>query len=123
MGALGGNVLRRFRIEIDYPHGETYLEQSAEEAGKDMNSAGLVLDIDTAHHLVVRAVSTTAAALTKRNIRPGDQILEIEGKRENPWTIIDASNALAGAAGKTKQLVIRRGGKVLSTSVVISELL
>ncbi len=122
-GALGGNVLRTFRVEIDYPHGETYLEQSAEEAGKDMNSAGLVLDIDTAHHLVVRAISTTAAALTKRNVRPGDEILEIEGKRENPWTIIDASNALGGTVGKRKQLVIRRGGKVLSTSVVVSELL
>jgi hypothetical protein len=23
-GALGGNVLKNFRIEIDYPHGETY---------------------------------------------------------------------------------------------------
>jgi hypothetical protein len=123
MGALGGNVLKNFRIEIDYPHGQTYLEQSADDAGSDMNSAGLVLDVDAAHNLVVQAVSTTAPALTKRRIRPGDEILEIDGKRESPWTIIDASNALAGAVGERKQLVIRRGGKTLSTSVAVATLL
>lgn len=123
VGALGGNVLRSFRVEIDYPHGETYLEQSTEKTGKDMNSAGLVLDVNTAHQLVVRAVATSAAALTKRNVRPGDVILDIEGKRENPWTIVEASDALAGTEGKTKHLVVRRGGKVLSIEVVISEIL
>ena len=58
-------MLRRFRIEIDYPHGKTYLEQTSEETGEDMNSAGLVLDIDVAHKLIVRAISSTAAPLTK----------------------------------------------------------
>ncbi len=123
VGALGGNVLKNFRIEIDYPNGQTYLEQSADDAGRDMNSVGLVLDVDAANKLVVRSVSTTAAALTKRSIRPGDEILEIDGKRESPWTIIDASNALAGAVGERKKLVIRRGGKSLSTSVAVATLL
>jgi hypothetical protein len=122
-GALGGNVLKNFRIEIDYPHGESYLEQSADDAGKDMNSAGLVLDLDDANNLVVRAISTTAAAMTKRSIIPGDEILEIDGKRESPWTIIDASNALAGAVGERKELIIKRGGKKLSTSVAVASLL
>ena len=123
VGPLGGNVLRRFRIEIDYPHGETYLEQSAESAGNDMNSAGLVLDVDAAHHLVVRAISMTAAALTMKNVRPADEILEIDGKRESPWTITDASDALAGSIGDKKRLVIKRGGQTLSTSVVVVALL
>lgn len=122
-GALGGNVLRRFRVEIDYPHGKTYLEQTSEEAGEDMNCAGLVLDIDVAHKLIVRAISSTAAPLTKSNIRVNDEILEIDGKREKPWTITDASDALAGATGENKQIVLRRGSKVLSTSIVISDLL
>ncbi len=122
-GALGGNVLRRFRVDIDYPHGKTYLEQTSEEVGEDMNSAGLVLDIDIAHKLIVRAISSTAASLTKNNLRVNDEILEIDGKREKPWTIIDASNALTGVPGEYKQIVLRRGSKVLSTSIVISNLL
>ena len=122
-GALGGNVLRRFRVEIDYPHGETYLGQTSEEAGEDMNSAGLVLDIDGANKLVVRAISSSAAPLTKSNVRVNDVILEIDGEREKPWTITNASDALAGAIGENKRIVLRHGSKVLSTSIVISDLL
>ena len=32
-------------------YGKTYLDQTSEETGGDMNSAGLVLDIDVAHKL------------------------------------------------------------------------
>jgi hypothetical protein len=122
-GALGGNVLKNFRIEIDYPHGTTYLEQKGGDSGDDMNSAGLVLDVDTANNLIVRAVSTSAAALTTRNIRLGDQILEIDGKREFPWKITDASEALSGAVGESKRLVIKRDGKQIQTTVVVATLL
>jgi hypothetical protein len=122
-GALGGNVLKNFRVEIDYPDGATYLEQAAGDFDADMNSAGLVLDVDAANNLVVRAISSTAAALTERNVRPGDQILEIDGKREIPWKIIDASQALSGAVGESKRLLIKRDGIEVQTSVVVAGLL
>ena len=123
MGALGGNVLKQFRIELDYPDGVTYLERSADDAGDDMNSVGLVLDVDASRRLVVRAISKTATALTKRNIRADDQILEIDGKRKSSWTITEACDALAGVVGTKKRLVIRRDGKVLSTFVTVTTLL
>lgn len=122
-GSLAGNVLKNFRVQIDYPHGVTYLEQKKADCGGDMNNAGLVLDVDGANHLMVRAISTTVAALTKRNIHPGDQILEIDGKREIPWKITDASTALSGAIGDTRQLVIKRNGKQTRTYVVVAHLL
>ena len=119
-GALGGNVLKAFRVEIDYPHGITYLQQETSNVGHDMNSVGLVLDVDTAKHLVVLAIFTTAAALTKMNIHPGDQILEIGGKRERQWTIVDASEALSGTVGTPKRLVIKKAGKEMQTTVVVA---
>jgi hypothetical protein len=122
-GALGGNVLKNFRVEMDYPHGTTYLEQKAGDSGNDMNSAGIVLDVDEASNLVVRAISSTAAALTRMNIRPGDQIVEIDGKRGIPWKVVDASDALSGAVGETKRLVIRRDGKEIQTIVIVAHLL
>jgi len=122
-GALGGNVLKSFRMEIDYPHGTTYLEQKARNAGDDMNSVGLVLDVDAANNLIVRAISSTAAALTMSNVHPGDQIIEIDGKRETPWYLVDASNALSGAVGETKKLVIRRAGKEIQTIARVAHIL
>ena len=96
MGALGGNVLRAFRVEMDYPEGKTYLEKVNEPDPDDMNSAGLVLDVNAKDQLVVVAVSSTAAAETQRNVQAGDIILEIAAKHETPWAITDASQALAG---------------------------
>ena len=54
---------------------------------------------------------------------PGDIILQIEGKRETPWTITEASQALSGAVGETRRLLIRRRGMDIDTSVVIARLL
>ena len=122
-GALGGNVLKNFRMEIDYPNGATYLKQKATDSGNDMNSAGLVLDVDAANNLVVRAISSTAAALTKKNVHPGDLLLDIDGQREMPWKITDASEALSGAIGETKRVIISRDNKEIQTTVMVAHLL
>ena len=124
VGVLGGNVLKGFRVEIDYPHGIGYLEQKGRDAGDDMNSVGLVLDVDASNdHLIVRAISTAASDLTKSNIHPGDQIVEIDGKREMPWTLVDASNALSGPVGEIMQLVVRRAGHETQTTVSVVHLI
>lgn len=52
VGALGGNALDGFRVEIDYPYGTTYLEQVHQPDASNMNSAGLVLDSDAANSLL-----------------------------------------------------------------------
>lgn len=123
VGALGGNVLKSFRVEIDYPHGASYLEQKASDAGDDMNSVGLVLDVDGSNDLIVRAISGTASAVTKLNVHPGDQIVDIGGKREMPWNLVDASNALSGRVGEIKRLVIRRAGQEMQTTAEVVHLL
>jgi hypothetical protein len=123
VGALGGNVLSSFRVEIDYPHGKTYLEEVQEPDASDMNSAGLVLDVNARDQLVVVAVSPSADVKARRNVRPGDTILKIAGKRETPWAITDASEALSGKIGKKIRLLILRGGKEVFVTVIIAHLL
>ncbi len=115
-------MLKNFRVEIDYPHGTTYLEQRTDELDGDMNSVGLVLDVDSVNNLVVRAISATAAALTKSNVHPGDQIIEINGKHELPWKIVDASNALSGPVGEIKRIILLRDRKQVQTTAVVARL-
>jgi C-terminal processing protease CtpA/Prc len=88
-----------------------------------MNSAGLVLDIDAANHLVVRAISSTASPLTRSNLHPGDQVIAIDGKRETPWNLVDASNALSGPVGEPKRLLIQRAGLEIQTTATVVHLL
>ena len=116
-------MLSAFRLEIDYPDGKTYLEELNEPNPDDMNSVGLVLDINSKNQLVVVAVSSTAIAETRRNVRVGDVILGIAGKREIPWAITDASQALAGRVGRRVPLLILRQGEPLQVTVKIAHLL
>ena len=123
MGALGGNVLMAFRVEIDYPDGRTYLEKLKDPDPDDMNSAGLVVDVDARDQLVVVAISSTAAVQTKRNVQAGDIILRIAGEQETPWAITDASLALAGKVGRRIPLLILRKGRQVHTTVRVVPLL
>lgn len=122
VGALGGNVLSSFRVEIDYPHGRTYLKKVREPSPDDMDCAGLVLGTNKDGQLVVVALSSTADAVTRRNVRVGDVVLQIGGKRERPWSIADASEALSGKVGKRIAVVVVRDGATVQTAVVVARI-
>lgn len=123
IGALGGNVLSRFRVEIDYPDQLLYLEPSDRKKTDNFDTVGLVLDTNAAGQLVVQAVSSAASAVTKRNILPGDVIVRIRGFGNAPHTLIKAAEALSGAVGERKQLSILRNGKPVRVTVTVARIL
>src|SRR6185369_6474155 len=81
-GVLGANVLRRFRVTLDYPRSELVLDPS-ERAGTDeegisqfgLIGPGIVLRA-TADGVAVRNVVVGSPA-ARAGIKPGDRILEI----------------------------------------------
>jgi hypothetical protein len=123
VGALGGNVLSRFRVEIDYPEQLCFIKHSGKEQANDFDTVGLVLDTNDSGQLVVRAVSSTASAVTRQSIQPGDIILQISGSGDGPYTLTKAAQALSGAVGERKQLRILRRGEPMSVTVVVSRIL
>ena len=123
IGALGGNILRRFRVEIDYPEQLLFLVPSGVEQTNDFDTVGLVLDTNSAGQLVVRAVSSSASARTRQNILPDDIILQIKGFDRAPYTLTEASRGLSGAVGEHKDLLILRRGKSMSVTVDVSRIL
>jgi len=114
IGALGGNFLSRFRVDIDYPDQLLFLEQSIKNETDDFDTLGLVLATNSTDQLVVRAVSSTASLVTRRNVLPGDVILGITGSVRVPQTLAEAAKAMSRTPGQRKQLRILRGGKVMA---------
>jgi len=123
VGALGGNVLSQFRVEVDYPEQLCFFERSGKEQANDFDTVGLVLDTNPGGQLVVRAVSSTASAVTRQNIQPGDVILEIGDSGDAPYTLTKAAQALSGAVGERKHLRILRRGEPMSVTAVVSRIL
>jgi hypothetical protein len=123
VGALGGNVLSRFRIEIDYPEQLLFLEPSTTGQSHDFDTVGLVLTTNSMGQLVVRAVSPSASPATRQNILPGDIVVQIGGSGRVPFTLTMAASALSGVVGERKHLRILRQGKPMSVTVVVSRIL
>jgi len=122
-GALGGNVLSQFRVEVDYPEQLCFFERSGKEQANDFDTVGLVLDTNPGGQLVVRAVSSTASAVTRQNIQPGDVILQIGDLGDAPYTLTKAAQALSGVVGERKHLRILRRGEPMSVTAVVSRIL
>ena len=123
VGALGSNALKNFRVEIDYPNQVTYLEQSQPSRSQELDTVGVVADVNAAGELVVEAVASTAWDITGKNLRRGDVILRVEGIAPVTWTLAAASSALAGIPGEKKRLLLRRNGKTLSVIVTVASIL
>ena len=122
VGALGGNVLSQFRVEIDYPEQLLFLKPSGKISGNDFDTVGLVLDTNAEGELVVRAVSSSASSITHQNILPGDVILQIGKVRKAQYTLAEAARALSGTVGERKQLRILRNGEPMTVTVTVSRI-
>jgi S1-C subfamily serine protease len=123
VGALGGNVLREFRVEIDYPDQLLFLEPAAAGQASGFDTVGLVLTTNAAGQLVVRAISTSASPATRQNILPDDIIVQMDSSSRAPFTLTEAAEALSGVVGDRKLLRILRHGKPMSIAVVVSRIL
>ncbi len=123
IGALGGNVLSQFRVEVDYPEQLCFFERYGREKANDFDTVGLVLDTNSSGQLVVRAVSSTASAVTRQNIQPGDVILQIGDSINAPYTLTKAAQSLSGVVGERKRLRILIRGEPMSVTVVVSRIL
>jgi hypothetical protein len=123
VGALGGNVLSRFRVEIDYPEQLLFLEPSVAGRSNDFDTVGLVLTTNSTGQLVVRAISPSASYVSRQNILPGDIILQIGASNRAPFTLTMAARALSGVIGERKYLRILRNGKPISVTAVVSRML
>jgi predicted aspartyl protease len=103
-GVLGGNVLRRFRVTLDYPRSELVLEPSAGrgpvEDGLDqfgLVGPGIVLRA-SADGLTVRHVVDGSPA-ARAGVRPGERVRAIDGHDVDGDSALAAQQRLSGRAG------------------------
>lgn len=123
VGALAGNVLRDFRVEIDYKSGFTYLERATFNTDADLVSVGLVLESSAGRNLVVSGISSAATSDVKEQVHVGDKLLSVDDASMQGRPLIAVARALQGKAGERKRLSLERDGKVLAVSVTIEKLL
>jgi predicted aspartyl protease len=123
VGAVGGNVLKLFRVEIDYANSAVYLQKASVAELHDTDAVGLTLSAASEGVVTISAVSPANAPSVLRDIQPGDQLRQIDGRDADGLSLSALQRALAGKPGDIKTLVVERQGKRLTVKAVVSRIL
>jgi C-terminal processing protease CtpA/Prc len=110
IGWLGGNVLRGFRITIDYPKHMTYWLRQTELDPHDLDQIGLTLQSKSGEYLVA-AIATQNGKSTVEGVQAGDKLLQIGGLQTGTATWGAIFSAMHGKPGEVRILLFERDSK------------
>jgi hypothetical protein len=121
VGSIAGNVLRAFRIEIDYPHGVTYLEKGTDVGPESLNTVGVVISAHPDAGYTVDGVAQCGGKNLVEGVGAGDKLISI-----NNWAVTgslaDVLRELQGTRGEVKNMVVERDGRQITIHATVTSL-
>lgn len=124
IGALGGNVLRGFRVEIDYARGEAWLEQGAPLGPEDTDMVGVVLTRDVEVDGPGGTTYRVGASVTGLDqVRVGDRVVAVDGEPVGERTLAEVVAALSGELGTTRPVTLERDGELVQVEAPVTRVL
>jgi hypothetical protein len=119
IGWVGGNVLKAFRLTIDYPHGTTYWLKQADPDSHDLDQVGLTLRYAN-HSFVIARVATKNGKATVDGVLPGDRLIKVDQLDVNSATWGAVYDALHGKPGQARSLTLERNGRRFSVDAKVT---
>ena len=119
IGWLGGNVLRDFRLTIDYPNRMTYWQRQTEPDGTELNQVGLML-IHKSGGYFVGAIGRKNGKPTVDGVQVGDKLVQIDSLRTDGATTAAVLSALHGNPGDVRRLVLLRSGNQFNVQAKVT---
>jgi hypothetical protein len=121
-GNLGNQVLRRFRVVMDYPHQRILLSpRPGYDRPFEHNMAGLVLRQRRDGSLSIRTVMEGSSA-AEASLAPGDRIVAVDG-RELDSTRQEGLLDLFKQEGATLRLTVERAGTRFERPVTLRRMI
>jgi predicted aspartyl protease len=124
-GAIAGNVLRNYRVQIDYAEGATYLEKIGNPSpnANDLDVVGLILQPRPDGSFTVLGVAQKDGKPVVEGIEKKDRLLKIEGRDVVGKTLQEVLQSLQGKPGEIRHLVLEREGKPVTIAAPVVHLL
>lgn len=119
VGFIGGNVLKSFRIEVDYAHKATYWSQQSPIETDDMDQVPLVLQPAQDGSFTVIGIFTKNGKKQMDGVLVRDKLIKVGDLATKSATFGAVIDALHGPPGATRTLVLERGGKQLTVTAQI----
>jgi hypothetical protein len=111
LGFLGGNALRPYRLEIDYPDRATYWKRESAPDPHDLDQVGIMIRPNRRGKYFVARVATQNGKKTVAGVEAGDQLIGVDNIAVTGKTMGTVLTALHGKPGEERWLVLKRGDK------------
>jgi hypothetical protein len=119
IGWLGGNVLRHFRITIDYPGQMSYWEPQSPLDAHDLDYIGLTL-LSRHGEYFVAGIAARDGRPTVTGVQVGDRLVQIGVLQTQGASREAIFAAMHGKAGEVRSLILERAGKRLQARAKVT---
>ena len=119
-GFIGGNVLKRFRLEVDWPNGMTYWEAGPDRDDLDIDIVGLTLRPEPDGSFTVAGVSTREGRATVDGVEAGDRLVRVGSLEATGARMGEVEDALRGSPGDMRTLVLDREGRSVTVEARVT---
>jgi hypothetical protein len=123
VGFLGPNALKAFRVEIDYANSAVYFEKGAAFETHDMDVVGLTVQPQVDGSYQVIGITTKDGRPSVAGVEPGDLLIEVGSLTVKDATMGAVVDALRGAPGDIRRLVLERNGERLNVDAKVERFL
>jgi hypothetical protein len=123
-GLIGGQILQRFHVVIDYPGKRMLLGKSdmfGDPFEEDMSGLGLSANGDNLESIIVRYVQEQSPA-AEAGVRTGDELIEVNGKAAKGDSMESVRKDLRVANKKVK-LLLKRGTEKVELTLTTRRLI
>ena len=118
-GWLGGNILKGFRITIDYPRRVSYWRSEGPLDAHDLDQVGLTLKTK-GKEIFVSGVVTQSGMPAVEGVRAGDKLVAIDALRTEGASWDAIFRAMHGRPGEMRILVLEREGRSFTVRAVVT---
>ena len=115
VGFLGGNVLRAFRLEIDYANQATYWKRENELDAHDLDQVGIIIQPGGGKYVVI-GMATQDGKKTVDRVAANDRLISVDGVPVTGKTMGTVLTLLHGQPGERRNLGLERGGRKVTVS-------
>ncbi len=122
-GIIGGGILNRFRLIIDYPSEKLVLRKTwgfNRPFQTNMSGMEVIAEGETFNKFIINSVRENSVAW-EEGISEGDQIISIDNKPSARLSLEDIVGILNQSEGTTIQMEIIRGDSIYQKSIRLRE--
>ena len=119
IGWLGGNVLKGFRLTIDFPRRTTYWERVSDLDPHELDQVGVTLEKRSDGYFIA-GIAQKSGKPTVDTVRVGDKLIQVDDVVLGSATRGAIFAALHGKPGEVRMLVVERDGQQLTVPAKVT---